>query len=145
MPDHRGYINVSFFEHKMGVETKMQYILSGQTSLLQVTINPDDFYLFKVHNRSIRKRCEICSELTIKTSERRQWHRSAVFIVNFEHILHLSLFTLNKKILAGNTIEQSPCTLFWCLSLLLTLNKYFLCNLKFHSNSFLLSFTSPDL
>ena len=30
-------------------------------------------YLFKVNNRNIRTRCEICSKLTIKTPERRQW------------------------------------------------------------------------
>ena len=34
------------------------------------------------------KRCEICSKLTIKTPERRQWRRSGVFI-NFNHISHL--------------------------------------------------------
>ena len=45
-------------------------------------------YLLKVNNRSIRTRCEICSKLTIKTSERR---RSGVFIVNFEHISYLVL------------------------------------------------------
>ena len=28
-------------------------------------------YLFKVTNRDTRKRCEICSKLTIKTPERR--------------------------------------------------------------------------
>ena len=39
-------------------------------------------------------RCEICSKLTIKTPERRHRHRSAVFIVNFEHILHLVLVIL---------------------------------------------------
>ena len=59
-----------------------------------------NFYLFKFNNRDSRKRCEICSKLTIKTPERRQWRRSGVFIVNFEHISHsflLSvLLTLNK-------------------------------------------------
>ena len=34
---------------------------------------PDNIYLFKVNNRSTRKRCEICSKLTIKAPERRQW------------------------------------------------------------------------
>ena len=29
------------------------------------------------------------SNLTIKTPERRYWHRSCVFIVNFEHISHI--------------------------------------------------------
>ena len=38
-----------------------------------------------------RKRCEICSKLTIKTTERRQRRCSDVITVNFEHILHLFL------------------------------------------------------
>ena len=32
---------------------------------------PTNIYLFKVNNRNIGKRCEICSRLTIKTPERR--------------------------------------------------------------------------
>ena len=32
---------------------------------------PAGNYLFKVNNKSFRARCEICSELTIKTPERR--------------------------------------------------------------------------
>ena len=51
-------------------------------------------YLFKVNNRKTRRRCEICSKLTIKTEERRQWGRFGVFIVNFEHITHLFLVFL---------------------------------------------------
>ena len=51
-------------------------------------------YMFNVSNRSTRTRCEICSKLTIKTPERRQWRRSGVFIVNFEHISHLGLVFL---------------------------------------------------
>ena len=35
-----------------------------------------------------------CSKLTIKKPERRHWHRSSVFIVNFEHISHLALVFL---------------------------------------------------
>ena len=42
-------------------------------------------------NRNTRTRCQICSNLTIKTPERRQWRCSGVFIVNFEHISHLVL------------------------------------------------------
>ena len=34
----------------------------------------------------LEKRCEICSKLTIKTPERREWHRSGVFTINLEHI-----------------------------------------------------------
>ena len=33
---------------------------------------PANIYLFKVNNRNSRKRCEICSKLTIKTAEWRQ-------------------------------------------------------------------------
>ena len=35
------------------------------------------------YNRNTRTRCEIFSELTIKTPKRRHWCRSGVFIVNF--------------------------------------------------------------
>ena len=59
-----------------------------------------NIYFFKVHNRNTRKRCEICSKLTVKTPERHHWGRSGAFIVNFEHIPHLFLvfllLTLNK-------------------------------------------------
>ena len=34
---------------------------------------PAGIYLLKFNNRNTRTRCEICSELTIKTPERRQW------------------------------------------------------------------------
>ena len=55
---------------------------------------PANIYLFKVNNRNIRKRYDICSKLTIKTPERRHWRRSGVFIVNFEHISYLFLMFL---------------------------------------------------
>ena len=62
--------------------------------------NPTNINLFKVNNRNTRKRCEICSKLTIKKPERRQQRRSGVFIVNFEYILLLFLvfllLTLNR-------------------------------------------------
>ena len=37
---------------------------------------PAGKYMFKVNNRNTRTMCEICSELTIKTPEQRQWRRS---------------------------------------------------------------------
>ena len=52
---------------------------------------PADIYLFKVNKRNTRARCEICSKLTIKTSEWYQWRRSGVFVANFEHISHHDL------------------------------------------------------
>ena len=50
--------------------------------------------MFKVNNRKTRTRREISSKLTIKTPEGRHWHRSDVFIVNFEHTAHLVLVFL---------------------------------------------------
>ena len=41
-----------------------------------------------------RTRCKICSKLTLKTPERRQWRRFGVFNVNFEDISRLLLFLL---------------------------------------------------
>ena len=55
---------------------------------------PAGIYMFKVSNRNTRTRCEIGSKLTIKTAERCHWRLSGVFIVNFEHILHLVLVFL---------------------------------------------------
>ena len=54
-------------------------------------------YLLKFNNETTRTVSEIYSKLTIKTSERRQWHLSGVFIVNFEQIVLVFLYlTLNK-------------------------------------------------
>ena len=68
------------------------------------TNSPANICLFKVKNKNIRKRCEICSKLTTKT---RYWHCSGIFIVNFEHISHLFgvflLLTLNKQKLNERT------------------------------------------
>ena len=55
---------------------------------------PANNYLFKINNRNFRKRCVICSKLTLKTPEWCYWCRSGVFIVNFEHISHLFLVFL---------------------------------------------------
>ena len=55
---------------------------------------PAGSYMFKVNNRSTRKGCQICSKLTIKTTERRHWRSSAVIIVDFEYISHLVLVFL---------------------------------------------------
>ena len=65
--------------------------------------------MFKVNNRSTRAKCEVCSELTIKTSERRHWRRSGVFIVNFEDISHLvlvlKLLTLTIQLPTGRIVS----------------------------------------
>ena len=75
---------------------KLQEFIEGDfLILLKTTVvyknyisAPAGIYLLKVNNRNIRTRCGICSKLTIKTPEQRQWRRSGVFIVNFEHISH---------------------------------------------------------
>ena len=59
---------------------------------LNATI-PAGIYLLQVNNRNSRTRCEVCSKLTTKTSER-HWRRSGAFIVNFEDISHLALVCL---------------------------------------------------
>ena len=41
----------------------------------------------KVTMKALEQGVKICSKLTIKTPERWQRHRSAVFIVNFEHVI----------------------------------------------------------
>ena len=49
------------------------------------SLYPAYIYLFKVINRNTRKRCVKCSELTIKTVERR------LGIVKFEHVHSVNL------------------------------------------------------
>ena len=51
--------------------------------------------MLEVNNKKTRKKREICLKLTIKTPERRQWRRSGVFIVNFEHISQLIIVFLS--------------------------------------------------
>ena len=66
---------------------------------------PAGIYLLNVNYRNTRARCEICSELTIKTSEWSHCYCSAVSIANFEHISCLVqvflLLTSNMLLLAG--------------------------------------------
>ena len=45
-------------------------------NVLVKIVNPSGNYVFKVYNRNTRTRCEICSKLTIKTAERRQWKQT---------------------------------------------------------------------
>ena len=50
-----------------------------------------NIYLFKVVQETLKKWCETCSKLTIKTPELLQWLRSGVFIVNFEPLSSVSI------------------------------------------------------
>ena len=67
--------------------------------------------MFKVKKKTTKTRCEICSELTIKTAKRRYFRLSGVLIVNFEHILHLvlvfSVLILNRKCRLASVVFTS--------------------------------------
>ena len=64
-------------------------IINGIEFLRSKNDFPSGIYLFKVNYQNTGAMCLICSKVTIKTPERRQWCRSGVYIVNFEHISHL--------------------------------------------------------
>ena len=66
----------------------------GNDSSTLILFYPTGNYMFTVNNRNAKTRCRICSKLTIKTPERRNWNRPGVFIVNSEHISHLALLFL---------------------------------------------------
>ena len=65
--------------------TKKCFFIETLFFVLAVISNPSNIYLFKVNIRNMRRRCEICSELTIKTPERRHWRRFGVIIVNWAY------------------------------------------------------------
>ena len=67
--------------------------ISGSRIVI-ATRQPSLYLPLKVLHRDTRIRCEICSILTIKTPERRQWRHSGVFIVKSEHISNLVLVFL---------------------------------------------------
>ena len=49
------------------------------------------FTCSKSTTETLGKKCKICSNLTIKTLERRQWRRFGVFIVNFTPFSSVSI------------------------------------------------------
>ena len=73
---------------------------------------PADSYLFKVNNGNTGKRCEICSKLTIKTPERRQWFLvSLLLTLNRFHILfwhyHCWLWTSKCQLGVRESTDQA--------------------------------------
>ena len=78
-----------------------------EKKLVCILYLPTGINLLKVNNRNTRARCKICSKLTIQTPERRHWHRSGLFIVNFEHNSHLALvFILTSNLLLSAGIHN---------------------------------------
>ena len=51
---------------------------------------PANIYLFKVKNRNTRRRCEICSEFTIKIPEQLHCRQSCVFIIDLTYFTPFS-------------------------------------------------------
>ena len=64
---------------------------------------PAGIYLLQVNNRNAKTRCEICSELIIKTPERRTPY-SNVSIVDFEHVITGWTLTFVEQL--SNTIKK---------------------------------------
>ena len=77
---------------------------------------PANIYLFKVNNRSTRKRSEICSKLTIKTLDRRQASFD-VFIVNLEHYF--------KSFSGVSIVYQEQVNVSWVRHLIIKVSKDF--------------------
>ena len=77
------------------VSIKKVLIGTSQTEIILSTryfiVSPADIYLFEFNDKNTRKRCEICSDLSIKTPERCPLSCSDFFIVNSEHISYLLL------------------------------------------------------
>ena len=53
--------------------------------------------MFKVNNRNIRERCEICLKLTIKTPERRFTPFPTVSIVDFDEQVDVSSYSSGEE------------------------------------------------
>ena len=68
------------------------------------------FYLSKVSNGNERTVCEICSKLTMKPLERREWRLSGVFTVSFEQISHIVGF---EQVIASCWSPSIPTENFW--------------------------------
>ena len=89
----------------MAASTKLKMKVSYLKGLSGCFNNPAGNYMIKINNRNTKIRCGICSKLTLKTPERRQWRRSGVFNNNFEHISHLVIvfisLTLCRQMPAG--------------------------------------------
>ena len=77
---------------------------------------PVGLYLVKVNNRNTRTRCKICSKLTMKTTERRHWRRSGVFIINLVYFTPCSIVsTVNFEHVIAGWINSKESEIRFCL------------------------------
>ena len=71
---------------------------------------PAGFYLLKVNNRNTWTRCEICSKLTIKTTERRYRHLItgwvALHSIKMSREINLNLIKKNFLLIQVNYREK---------------------------------------
>ena len=75
-------------------------------------INPASIYLFKVNNGNSKTRCWICSKLTIKTPERRQWRQ--LTLNNFTYYSSVSIIDFEQANAGwewNNLIQKNPSNL----------------------------------
>ena len=70
-------------------------------------------FFFCLPNKQLLGVSETCSKLTIKTPERLWWHRSGVFVVNFENLSYLlrSVSIVNiEQVVACNSESYATLT-----------------------------------
>ena len=79
--------NLFRFTYNVPSEIWRRFLIVNLLAVLYIRLA--GIYLLKVTNRNFRTRCEICSKLTIKISERGHWRRSGVLllILNMFHAL----------------------------------------------------------
>ena len=80
--------NIPFSYFSKYLQSFLKWLSKGFGLLLLEDVTQPTFTWLKSTMEAL---CEICSKLTIKIPERRQWNCSGVFIVNFEQISRLSL------------------------------------------------------
>ena len=70
-----------FITNFTNIKTNENHTLIVSPTLLTATK-----YILNENKRNTRKRCEICSMVSIKTLKQRHWRRFGVFTVNLEYI-----------------------------------------------------------
>ena len=68
--DTRKIVNLKNISHIFRVFLLLALSIYIFTGLLENSLIPGKIYLFKITSRNTRKRCEKCSKLTIKITER---------------------------------------------------------------------------
>ena len=75
LQNFQGYLKSDVSEKKFLVWETIEYFSRGVISV--------GYCMFKVNNKNTKTRCKICSKLTTKTPEWRDWRRYGVSIINF--------------------------------------------------------------